>query len=130
MNRGSVLNLPFLGQIVKVITRDGKEYEMKISEEVPNNPYIFSIMYRVNDGSNSGGYDPLTLKPNRPPPPISRDAKPTNTSGISSNKNDKSKDIKVDKKDKKDNEKNKTKQKEETKTKRRDTSDIGKIFVK
>ena len=86
MNRGSVLNLPFLGQIVKVTTRDGREYEMKISEEVPDNPYLFSVMYRVSDGSSSGGYDPHTLKPNRPPPPVVRTAKPGKDLGNSNSK--------------------------------------------
>ena len=35
-------------------------------------------MYRVSDGSGNGGYDPTTLKPNRPPPPVVRTIKPDN----------------------------------------------------
>lgn len=120
MNRGTVLNLPFLGQIVKVITRDGKEYEMKISEEIPENPYVFSLMYKLKDETVSSV--PKPFNPNRPPPPpphlLNKD-KVSNVSGTSSNKTEKekAKDIKND-------------NKEDKKTKKKGILDIGKILIK
>lgn len=152
MNKGSVLNLPFLGQIVKVITRDGREYEMKISEEIPDNPYLFSIMYRVSDGSGSGGYDPDTLKPNRPPPPVVRTIKPDIKQGVNKTminskqvmehvmlRNVKSVLIPKEKEKEKEHEKYKPSApvfnipkppEEDKKTRRRGINDIGKIVVK
>ena len=61
MQQAIVSTLPFLGQIVKITTRDGKEYDVKISEELPDNDKVFSIMFRnhsgniVSGGGNSGG---------------------------------------------------------------------------
>ena len=60
MQQAIVSTLPFLGQIVKVTTRDGKEYDVKISEELLDNDKVFSIMFRNSIGtgtstSNDGG---------------------------------------------------------------------------
>ena len=55
MQQAIVSSLPFLGQIVKITTRDGKEYDVKISEELPDNDRVFSIMFRNHTGSISGG---------------------------------------------------------------------------
>ena len=53
MQQAIVSTLPFLGQIVKITTRDGKEYDVKISEELPDNDKVFSIMFRNHSASGS-----------------------------------------------------------------------------
>lgn len=53
MQQAIVSTLPFLGQIVKVITKDGIEYDVKISEELPDNDKVFSIMFRNNTNNKS-----------------------------------------------------------------------------
>ena len=53
MQQAIVSTLPFLGQIVKITTRDGKEYDVKISEELPDNDKVFSIMFRNHSGGVS-----------------------------------------------------------------------------
>ena len=55
MQQAIVSSLPFLGQIVKITTRDGKEYDVKISEELPDNDRVFSIMFRNHSDSSGGG---------------------------------------------------------------------------
>ena len=55
MQQAIVSTLPFLGQIVKITTRDGKEYDVKISEELPDNDRVFSIMFRNSAGGASSG---------------------------------------------------------------------------
>lgn len=55
MQQAIVSTLPFLGQIVKITTRDGKEYDAKISEELSDNDKVFSIMFRNHSGSSGSG---------------------------------------------------------------------------
>jgi hypothetical protein len=71
MQQAIVSTLPFLGQIVKITTRDGKEYDVKISEELPDNDRVFSIMFRNSaSGANvsGGNYRNNTNTSNVKPP--------------------------------------------------------------
>jgi hypothetical protein len=63
MQQAIVSTLPFLGQIVKITTRDGKEYDVKISEELPDNDRVFSIMFRNSNSNNGGGRNNTNIKP-------------------------------------------------------------------
>lgn len=66
MQQAIVSSLPFLGQIVKITTRDGKEYDVKISEELPNNDRVFSIMFCNH--TDSSGNDRSSNSSNIKPP--------------------------------------------------------------
>ena len=65
MQQAIVSSLPFLGQIVKITTRDGKEYDVKISEELPDNDRVFSIMFcnHSDSGGGSRGSNNSNIKP-------------------------------------------------------------------
>jgi hypothetical protein len=66
MEKATVDNLPFIGQIVKVIMRDGREFNIKVCQELADNDAMFSIMFQQVTRS---GFHGIINKPPPPPPP-------------------------------------------------------------
>ena len=91
MQQAIVSTLPFLGQIVKITTRDGKEYDVKISEELPDNDKVFSIMFRNHSASgsnsNSSGSNSNSSNSNSNSSSISISNSSSSSSNSSSNSN-------------------------------------------
>ena len=52
MQQAIISTLPFLGQIVKVITKDGKEYDVQILQALPDNDNVFSIQFSNHSNRN------------------------------------------------------------------------------
>lgn len=83
MNEATTMNLPFIGQIVKLNVSNGDQYDAKFTQAYnsfdTNDTSSFYIMLKKNSDSNSHTHNPIQIKtyppPTRqaPPPPSSRE---------------------------------------------------------